>query len=37
MLEVITMQLTWTGLIAPDVCREETQILVWFFKLKAAF
>ena len=37
MLEVIIMQLTLTGLIAPDVCREETQNLVWSFKLKTAF
>ena len=37
MFEVIITQLTWTGLIAPDVLSEETQILVLFFKLKAAF
>ena len=37
MVEVIIMQLTWTGLIAPDDLSRKTQYLVWSLKLKAAF
>ena len=37
MLEVIIMQLTWTGLIALDDLLRKTQVLVWSLKLKTAF